>query len=243
MGSLEIRFLPSSRSSKDRPMVPISRSFDADYSDTPVFLFTPPLFLPSQTVESAIELYQKGVISWKEHFSSSESSFSMHSDPLTDVSLRCIDQFGTPSFLYDGRLSFSSDSQRLQYHITEVIRDVPNDETKTVILSHYSEILSLFFSKPEELTEVSCAFVMSILDHWLEFGVALVMHLVRLNCRTVFIVMDSQPLTWNRFQCYMALFYSNLLSLEDVVPFMLSRFLYHSDEQSVVVFHLCHCVG
>lgn len=217
MGSLEIRFLPSSRSSKDRPMVPISRSFDADYSDTPVFLFTPPLLLPSQTVESAIELYQKGVISWKEHFSSSESSFSMHSDPLTDVSLRCIDQFGTPSFLYDGRLSFSSDSQRLQYHITEVIRDVPNDETKTVILSHYSEILSLFFSKPEELTEVSCAFVMSILDHWLEFGVALVMHLVRLNCRTVFVVMDSQPLTWNRFQCYMALFYSNLLSLEDVV--------------------------
>ena len=90
MGSLEIRFLPSSRSSKDRPMVPISRSFDADYSDTPVFLFTPPLLLPSQTVESAIELYQKGVISWKEHFSSSESSFSMHSDPLTDVSLRCI---------------------------------------------------------------------------------------------------------------------------------------------------------
>ena len=83
-----------------------------------------------------------------------------------------------------------------------------------------------------------------ILDNWYELGSFLFSHLLRYHFDIYFDMLESLSLTWNRFRCYMSLLASNVLSVEDVLPGMMTRLLMiENKEDAVRIERLCDLLG
>lgn len=194
-----------------------------------MLVFSPPLLNSGPSFENAIRLYTEGDISWQSSVSSGLPEFRFCDEPLDPFPPKPLFPLPEPSFIFSGVPPFQSERERIKYCLLETERGIPSQEMKNLLLSNYPLILEIVDEDIEQSSSV-----LLILENWYELGSSLISHLIRCHFNIYFDMLESLSLTWNRFRCYMSLVASSVLSIEDILPGMMTRLLMVENKEEAV---------
>ena len=174
-------------------------------------------------------MYTEGEISWRSRFAADLPEFHFCDELFDPLPPKPLVPLPEPSFVFTSIPPYQSDRERIQYCLIETERGIPSQEMKDWMLSKFELILEIVEANKEHNSAIPL-----ILENWYELGSFLFSRLLRYHFDVYFDMLESLSLTRNRFCCYMSLLASNVLSVEDVLPGMMTRLLMIENKEAAV---------